>query len=70
MAVPAEGRQGKPRLWQKPLEQLSKGMRRLGWAGLAGSQLSPGAPVAVAEPGNPPDALGFRPLCEEPVLGW
>lgn len=68
-AVPAEEKQGKPRLWQKPLEQLSKGAQRPGWVPLAGSWLGPGVPGASTEPGNPPAAPGFRPLCQEPVPG-
>lgn len=36
---------------------------------LAGSQLIPGALGATAEPGNPPAAPSFRPLCVEPVAG-
>lgn len=58
-----EERQGKPQLlWQKPLEQLSKGTPRPGW--------QPAQPWGThGQAGKPPGSLGFRPLCVEPVLG-
>lgn len=53
----AEERQGKPQLWQKPLEQLSKGMQRLG------QQLAqPWGTHGCGRAWKPPGSLGFRPL--------